>query len=276
MSDTFDSTPQPEPQAADHDLPPSASRRRWRRRSGVVVGSAASLAVGAVLGGLFEGIPVLLPPAAPVSHGPRLAASAGGFGQLPLALSDVALPATPPRPGPAASATRRGAAGTAGQAPAGFGSTSGAPTASHPAAPAGTARLPTWSVPVSSTGAPAGASGAGSTCSACSTLQQVTTPLQDGLGAVPGVGGTLSGAVGTGTSTVGGVLQTGTQALGAGSTGGTTGTGSGTSGVAGSSTASGAGGSGTTVAVAGTGVSVTVGGTAPSGAVPLGPLDLQP
>jgi hypothetical protein len=36
-------------------------RRRWLTRGGIVTGGVASLAVGAVLGGIFQGIPVLLP-----------------------------------------------------------------------------------------------------------------------------------------------------------------------------------------------------------------------
>lgn len=290
MTDVTDSTSQPEPGAADSDdLHRAVSgRRRWLRRGGVVVGSAASLAVGAVLGGVFEGIPVLFPPAAPASHGPRLAASGGGWRELPVALSDAELPAAPPpRPTPvvATGTAVPGDVGTVQSPPP----PAAGPTSSLPPAPTGTLPSPSVPVPLPSTGAPASGSSTGSSCSACSTLQQTTAPLQSGLGAIPAVGGTLSGAVGTVTSTAGGLVQTATQVLG-GSTGtsstgtsstgtqstGTGSTGTGSSGTSSSTTSSGTGGSGTTVAVPGTGASVTVGGSGSSGGVQLGPISIQP
>lgn len=47
-------------------------RRRWFGRGGLAVGGAASLAVGAVLGGVLEGVPVLLPPTASASAAPQV------------------------------------------------------------------------------------------------------------------------------------------------------------------------------------------------------------
>lgn len=72
-------------------------RRRWFGRSGLAVGGAASLAVGAVLGGALEGVPVLLPPPASASAAPQVVdgnPDAPGSMQL-AALDDVASAAQP-------------------------------------------------------------------------------------------------------------------------------------------------------------------------------------
>jgi hypothetical protein len=53
-----------------------STRRRWMGRSGIAVGGAASLAVGAVLGGAFDGISPLLPPASAVAS-PKLVSGSG-------------------------------------------------------------------------------------------------------------------------------------------------------------------------------------------------------
>lgn len=50
----------------------SRARRQWFGRSGLAVGGAASLAVGAVLGGVLEGVPVLLPPTSVAAASPQV------------------------------------------------------------------------------------------------------------------------------------------------------------------------------------------------------------
>jgi hypothetical protein len=90
----------------DDVLSPKGAIRRWVGRGGAAVGGAASLAVGAILGGAFEGIPVLLPPpaaaAVPAAAVPglpadtplQLAAGLTSFPGLPQLPAQVPAPVT--------------------------------------------------------------------------------------------------------------------------------------------------------------------------------------
>lgn len=88
------------------DVMRAKTRKRWFGRSGLVVGGAASLAVGAVLGGVLEGVPVLFPPTTGAASPPHVTSdSAGsiakqsvgliGFNQIPASAQKVAEPLAP-------------------------------------------------------------------------------------------------------------------------------------------------------------------------------------
>jgi hypothetical protein len=174
----------------------AVSRRRWFSRGGLLMGGAASLAVGGLLGGALEGIPVLLaPPAAAsrISHvGPdhstgaaltasyvlREAGSLAANGDTPADIAAILSSGRQAANGSAPAGASPGVpGGTAGGPPAGGGSGAGA------AAAAGV-------------GTPAQSSASTTTTTVPGLLHQVTGSLGQSVSQLPLVGSTVSGAVG--------------------------------------------------------------------------------
>lgn len=230
LLDVLGSQPPAVPRAA------AAHRHPWATRSGVVVGGAASLAIGAVLGGVLQGITVHTPADGGASRSVRVAAAGGGTlatlaDHAVVALPVVAAHASGPL-APTAEARPSVPSSSAAGTPA-HGSVPvhvvSAPvsvptvTASEPipvlSAPAGGSTTPPTSTRSTDPGSSgAGGSGSGSTCGLCSAVGTVTGTLQKVTSALPGVGGTVSGVVGAVGGSVSGVLGT-VSATVAGATG---------------------------------------------------------
>lgn len=204
---------------ADADTGAQQIRHRALWRGSVVLGGVASLAVGAILGGVFDGVPVRLPATAADAGTGTVSSENGTAVALGVERSALAAYAVVDQRAPkrrqgawargVGPATARSSVATpkpvtkpaAGQGP-------GRTTASDP----GSTSAPTTSVPVDLT---AGGSGtdralatAGSTsCPLCTSA----SPTSDGLSqlgdTISSVGGVVSGAVGTLTKTLGTALQ---------------------------------------------------------------------
>ncbi len=206
------------------DLIRSRGRRRWFGRGGLAVGGAASLAVGAVLGGALEGVPVLLPPPASASAAPQVVHGTpdGAGGMQPTAFDSVASAAQAAASALAgvSGASSGGASGAAaGAVSSGAGAVSSTPAtsgivqltsgalASNPAAAGGQASGPLAPLP----GAPSPApipSPSNSVGQALGTVSQVASQL-------PVVGSTLSGLASSAGTALGGLTST----LGSGASG---------------------------------------------------------
>ncbi|HUY63597.1 MAG TPA: hypothetical protein VMV14_03680 [Acidimicrobiales bacterium] len=74
-----------------NDVVSPSAVHRWLGRGGLAVGGAASLAIGAVLGGALESVPVLLPPPAAAQGLPQVTPK-GLPASVPWALAANALP----------------------------------------------------------------------------------------------------------------------------------------------------------------------------------------
>ncbi|MDA8268646.1 MAG: hypothetical protein M0Z63_12130 [Actinomycetota bacterium] len=202
----------------------AAVHRRWLGRSSMVVGGVASLAVGAILGGVLEGIPVVLQP-------PATAAGAGSISPLHRhALGSVADTAARALAVPAAahphvttpapvtrSATSASPSPATGGAADGVGTppvVSSVPNGSGGGSVLSEPALPVPGLGTGATSSPARSTTAGSAsaCSPCQAAAPVTSTLLQAVSTIPVVGGILSGVVGTvGTGT--GTLGTATQGL---------------------------------------------------------------
>lgn len=197
-------------------------RRPWLTRSSVLVGGAASLAVGALLGGILEGVPVLLPPpvaaasgaGVPVIKGNLAAAAQTVAHSLPALVSHLG-PVAPPGGGapadPVAPVVRAAGSGLGGgglvpslPVPTVLGGSGGGAPAPNLPVP------PVASTPQGTTQGGGGNGGATSTCSLCGALAPVTSTLQQAAGNLPVAGGTVSGALGSTLQTVSGVLGSAT------------------------------------------------------------------
>jgi hypothetical protein len=194
---------------ADDEVEASA-RQRWLGRGGVVAGGAASLAVGAVLGGALQGVTGLLAP--PVTTGaiPQSTSIVPSPGGLPLKLASAA--------GPAQRATPHTAARLYGPqigAPSGAtatptpGATGGSGATPSPGATHGTSVTGTGGV--GSTGSTTGGSGAAVSVppasSACDAVCSALQAAAQGVSQAPAVGGSLAGAVSQVGATVSGAGQ---------------------------------------------------------------------
>jgi hypothetical protein len=77
------------------DIVSTKGVHRWLGRSGIALGGAASLMVGAVFGGILESVPVLLPPPAAASGAPSVVT--GGLpASTPLTLAADTVPVLAP------------------------------------------------------------------------------------------------------------------------------------------------------------------------------------
>jgi len=167
--------------------------RKWLGRGGVVGGGAVSLAIGAVLGGVLEGVPHLLGPSAtggavPMSVG-------GGSADTPTRLASGSTTPSGDYPWSAAfdpvypmsvvSALSSAGSVTGSSVPSGV-----SPATGSPAGGAGPVAAPGNGVVVQGAQTP---DAAGTPCDAsCTALQGVGQAVSQ----VPGVGGPLSGALG--------------------------------------------------------------------------------
>lgn len=210
------------------DRLPAGPSRRWLARGGVVTGGIASLMVGAVLGGILEGVPVLLPHH---NHSSALRVQSRPGIDQPLALEDAAAysPLSAPIPPMLPALTAPAAAPNVTSRPAPAPALPGAPsapalastptavTAPAAATPSGSAAPQPATPPTTTppTTAPS-TSGGGS-----STPPTTTAPLQNLISStvttvtqtVGTVTGTVSGTVGQVTGTVGSVVTTTTTTL---------------------------------------------------------------
>lgn len=246
----------PEPGQA----PGAAARRPWLRRSSVVAGSVASLAAGALLGGIFEGVHALLPSASTES-GPTLAHPGGA---VPWQLADAVMPAAASRSVPAptravASSVAQGlGAATAGASGGSPGAASLVPTGSSSPA-AGPVSGSGSASPVPVTGGASGPlpAGGGASCPLCVDGASPSLPV----GSVPVAGPVLSTVTQTATGAADQILGTADQATAP------------VTSTVGSATGSSS--SGITIPVSGVGT-VTVGGSDPSSgtSVTVGPITL--
>lgn len=237
--------------------------RRWLTRSSVVAGGLASLAAGALLGGILEGVHALMPAAD--GHGPTLARTTDA--SAPWRLADAVLPGGPlplasSVPAAAAAQTVLGEPGqplTAPTTAVAPGATTGGSLPVLPPSPAGTGSASSATVTGPVTG---GGSGSGG-CALCVD----GTPPSLPVGSVPVVGPALGPVVSTVTQAATGAASTvldtvsGATAPVTGAVGAATGTSS-------------SSGSGATVPVAGLG-SVTVGGDGSGTSVTAGPVSVS-
>jgi hypothetical protein len=82
-------------------LMPRHGVRRWFGRGGAAVGGAASLAIGAVLGGAFEGIPILMPPPVAAASVPQAVSGLPASTPWALAAGQLSGTGLPPVSSPA-------------------------------------------------------------------------------------------------------------------------------------------------------------------------------
>lgn len=200
------------------DVMRSRTRKRWFGRSGLVVGGAASLAVGAVLGGVLEGVPVLFPPTTGATSLPHVTSDAAGT----IGKSSTGLTGYDQIPGSAQRATGSLAAGAAQEAQTSQISSGQGQAPSAGAAGAGaTTPSGATSTPGSGSGASSGSGSGASSGSRGGNVSDTGTPssiipgapvpapqVEGSLGQVlntlsgvaselPVVGQTASGAVGS-------------------------------------------------------------------------------
>jgi hypothetical protein len=183
--------------AALDDTAAVSPARRWLSRSGIVGGSAISLAVGAVLGGVLEGVPHLLAPPAASGSFP-VAGAGGGSAQAPaqlaaartaapdwqglltglLPVTSVGVPLTAVSQSPSASSSGSG------QGPV----RAGGPPSGGAGAPV---RSPSTPTPVSGAGASSPSAPTPACDSSCALMQTIGQTAAQ----VPGVGDAVSGIV---------------------------------------------------------------------------------
>jgi hypothetical protein len=195
--------------AADIDATVEEEEHRWLGRSGIVAGGAASLAIGAIFGGVLEGVPGLLAP--PVASGLLSAGGpVGSSGRLPVQLA--ASRATPPGWsgvvsdifGSPPSATGTGAGGgqgatsaTAGTPPVsgGGGTTGGGPGVGSSGGGSGTGTSGGGAQSTGNAGSRHSSGGSPPPCdSACSAVGGVLGAVAQAVSQLPG-GSNVSGVV---------------------------------------------------------------------------------
>ena len=168
---------------------------RWLGRSGIALGGAASILVGAVFGGILEGIPVLLPPPAVAASAPLPAGTGLPLSAVnPWSVAASVLPAAPaapptsvPNPGtlvPAPGTNNGGGAGCGLCLSPLPGNPTG-PTPTPPAPPS-----PTPTTPVTTSPPPSG-DGSGST----GLVQTVTGIVSNPTSVVTNPTGTVTSVV---------------------------------------------------------------------------------
>jgi len=206
------------------DVIRATGRRRWFGRGGLAVGGAASLAVGAVLGGVLEGVPILLPPPAGAAASPQVVhPDSSDSSPLKLTGLDGLSSAARSAVGALSAATTQGIGqGVLPQTGAPAGGVYTPPVGGAPAATSGSVLLsgagnsgpvkligsqapvgdPAPSIPPALSANPGG--------QALNTVTQVASQL-------PVVGSTVAGVVGTVSGVVAGVTSTVSSAGAAGS-----------------------------------------------------------
>lgn len=169
---------------------------RWLGRGGLAFGGAASLLVGAIFGGILEGVPVLLPPPAAASASPTIDSGGGALPANTFSLASLSAPA----PVTAAVAAVTSSLPTGGNFP-----TVPTPTLPSPVP----LPLPTpvqTQLPTQNSQGPSGTTDSGPTGS--------TTPPPSSSSPLSGVEGTVTQTVQTVEGAVAPVVSTVTGALG--------------------------------------------------------------
>ncbi len=220
------------------DVMRAKTRKRWFGRSGLVVGGAASLAVGAVLGGVLEGVPVLFPPSTGAVSLPHVTSdSAGstakqsvglaGFNQIP---ASAQTPTEPLAPGAGQASQALQAASSQARSPASADSAAGGSGAatSGQASGSGASSGAGSGVAGGSGGGSVGATGTPGSSTPSLPLPVPAPQVQGSLGQVLN---TLSGAASslpvvgqTASSTLGAAGAAAEQATGAASSAASSGT----------------------------------------------------
>jgi len=180
----------------------SRAEHQHRRlaRSTVLAGSVASLAVGAIMGGLFQGVPVHLPARTAASEAPTVSPELVHDDLAGTARSALAGRSLPParRAAAAAKTAARSSVrtltdGREPSAPAASSvSEAGHAGSSHPSVPS-----------VSPVLAPASPTSMAASCQACSATHPVTSTLPQDAGGIPVVGNAVSVAAGVLATTAG-------------------------------------------------------------------------
>lgn len=191
------------------DIVSTKGVHRWLGRSGIALGGAASLVVGAVFGGILESVPVLLPPPAAAAAAPVI--DSGLAADTPLTLAADTVPAVVQTP---VKAVVNAATGTGDAVPAPTPPTSITPPV--PALPIKTTPPPLTS-PSDSTGTTSdpSAPGGGDTTPTvgqqlASTVENAVAPVTDATGTTSVVA-TVAGAVGSTVTALTAPLTSGTS-----------------------------------------------------------------